>query len=503
MSTLDAIFDQVDERTLEILERRRDTSVLKRRGWLVRRALVLADLFGLTIAFTVATLVFGVGESHTNHLGELGEYVLFVLALPAWVVAAKLYGLYDKDEERTDHSTTDDFAGVFHLVTVTSWLLFAVLTLAPLAKPSFGKVLVFWAVAATVVPLARAAGRAACRTNVHYLQNTAIVGAGEIGQSLARKLLRHPEYGINLVGFVDADPTERAPDLRHLALLGDTGDLPELIRLLDIERVILAFSMEGHAETLDLIRRLNDLNVQVDIVPRFFEVLGRGVDVHTIEGLPVIGLPPFRLSRSSMAIKRVFDVVGAAVGLVVLAPFFAIVALLIKLDSTGPVFFRQVRAGTDDKVFHIWKFRTMVCDAEARKDDVRHMSIHARAGGDARMFKIPDDPRITRVGRVLRRFSLDEFPQLFNVLTGEMSLVGPRPLILEEDRFVGEGWARRRLDLKPGMTGLWQVLGRSDIPFGEMVRLDYLYVTDWSLGGDVSLILRTIPVLFGTSRSSY
>jgi lipopolysaccharide/colanic/teichoic acid biosynthesis glycosyltransferase len=127
---------------------------------------------------------------------------------------------------------------------------------------------------------------------------------------------------------------------------------------------------------------------------------------------------------------------------------------------------------------------------------LRHLSVHARPGGDPRMFKVQDDPRITRVGAILRRYSIDELPQLLNVIAGEMSLVGPRPLILEEDRFVSEDWTRRRLDLKPGMTGLWQVLGRSDIPFGEMVRLDYLYVTSWSLATDISLLFRTIPAVF-------
>jgi lipopolysaccharide/colanic/teichoic acid biosynthesis glycosyltransferase len=142
----------------------------------------------------------------------------------------------------------------------------------------------------------------------------------------------------------------------------------------------------------------------------------------------------------------------------------------------------------------------MVTDADDLKDAVRHLSMHARSGGDTRMFKIKDDPRTTRVGRLLRRLSIDELPQLFNVLSGEMSLVGPRPLILEEDRYVLD-WARRRLDLKPGMTGLWQVLGRNDISFDEMIRLDYVYVTGWSLGGDLQLVLRTIPALFGAARA--
>jgi lipopolysaccharide/colanic/teichoic acid biosynthesis glycosyltransferase len=214
--------------------------------------------------------------------------------------------------------------------------------------------------------------------------------------------------------------------------------------------------------------------------------------VHAAEGMPLLGLAPERLAGSSLFLKRAFDIVGSGLAVVALAPLFAVIAVAIKIDSSGPVLFRQVRMGRGNRTFTILKFRTMSVDAEARKGDVAHLNKHL--GNDPRMFKIPGDPRVTRVGRVLRRYSLDELPQLVNVFRGDMSLVGPRPLILDEDRHVG-GWARRRLDLKPGMTGIWQVLGRDDIPFEEMVGLDYRYVTSWSLSGDIGLILQTIPSL--------
>ncbi len=186
------------------------------------------------------------------------------------------------------------------------------------------------------------------------------------------------------------------------------------------------------------------------------------------------------------------DIVGSSVGLILLAPFFVLAALAIKLDSAGPIFFRQKRVGRGDREFDILKLRTMVADADHHKSEIAHLNKHR--GSDERMFKIADDPRVTRVGGFLRRRSLDELPQLINVLLGQMSLVGPRPLIPEEHHHVG-GWARRRLDLKPGMTGLWQVLGRDDIPFGEMVGLDYVYVTTWSLPRDLKLMLMTFGVL--------
>ena len=239
--------------------------------------------------------------------------------------------------------------------------------------------------------------------------------------------------------------------------------------------------------------------MQIDIVPRYFEVFGGAAEVHTLEGIPLVGLRPTRLSRSSRILKRAFDLTAATLGLLFLAPLFAGVALCITLESRGPIFFRQVRRGASGTTFRIYKFRTMVAEAEEKKADVAHLNMHRER--DPRMTKIPNDPRITRIGRFLRRSSIDELPQLINVIKGEMSIVGPRPLILEEDAFVLE-WARKRLDIKPGITGLWQVLGRSDIPFDEMTKLDYVYVTNWSLREDIRLILLTVPALLRSGARS-
>ena len=491
--TYEPIYDLLDERTRELLERRRRTAVIKRRGWLMRRMLLASDVVGLTLSFALAEWIYQ-ASTHTGRLDVFEEAGLFGLSLPLWVVTAKLYGLYDRDEERADHSTADDVVGVFHLITVGTWFLFAGAYVTRLAHPQLPKLLAFWALAVVAVPVLRSLSRSRCRRSLHYLQNTLIVGAGDVGQEIARKLLKHPEYGINLVGFVDGWPKERSTGLAHLALLGEVNDVPTLVRLLDIERVIVAFSPNDRDELLALVRELNALDVQVDVVPRFYEVLSPAVDVHAVEGMPLIGLRPPRLSRSSAFLKRWLDILGAAVGLTALAPLAGVVSLAIKFDSRGPVLFRQVRMGAGDRTFRIVKFRTMAADAENQKAGVAHLNKHAQNGGDARMFKIERDPRVTRVGRILRRFSIDEVPQLWNVLRGEMSLVGPRPLILDEHAHVSD-WGERRLDLRPGITGLWQVLGRDEIPFAEMVKLDYLYVTSWTLGGDIRLLLRTLPAV--------
>jgi exopolysaccharide biosynthesis polyprenyl glycosylphosphotransferase len=484
----------VDERTLEILERRRNHRTIRRRGWLVRRMLLLADVTGLVAAFLVAELFFGPSSGAGTRFDFGSELLLFALTLPAWVVVAKIYGLYDRDEERTDHSSVDDFSGVFHLVTVGAWLVFAGSRLLDVGDPGLAKIGAFWGIAIAAISLARVGARAFCRRHVSYLQNTLIVGTGRVGQLLARKLLQHPEYGLNLVGFVDDRPKGLRTELRHLRVLGDRRNLLDIVQALDVERVILAFTRDTAGGQIDLVRSLAEHDVQVDLVPRFYELVTPSVDMHAVEGLAVMGLRPMRLSRSSQLLKRTLDVVVSVAALVLLGPLLAAIALLIKFDSKGPVFFRQVRVGRGDIRFRIWKFRTMSADADERKADVAHLNKHLGEDGDPRMFKIDNDPRVTPLGRLLRRYSLDELPQVINVLVGQMSLVGPRPLILDEDEHVG-AWARRRLDLRPGITGLWQVLGRDDIPFDEMIRLDYAYVSRWSLAEDLRLLARTLPVV--------
>jgi exopolysaccharide biosynthesis polyprenyl glycosylphosphotransferase len=474
------------------------TPFVHRRGWLVRRALLAADLLGLMVAFLIAELVLP-GDAH-DRIHPTVEVGLFVLALPFFVVFAKLQGLYDHDEERTDHTTPDDLVGVFYLVTTGTWLFFATTSLSNLASPSVERLTLFWALSIALVALFRATARTLCRRSVSYLQNTIIVGAGELGERIRRKLKAHPEYGLAFVGFVDEELSEPDPELQHPTVLGELDDLPALVHALDVERVIIAFSRGRDEDMLPLIRELGDNDVQVDIVPRFYDVVGSGVDLHDVEGLTLVGLRPLHLSRSSRLLKRSMDVAIAALALVLLAPLFAIVAVAIMLDSHGPVFFRQLRVGVRGRPFRIWKFRSMRADAEALKAEVAGLNMH-RNGDGPQMFKIPDDPRVTRVGGFLRRWSLDELPQLINVLAGEMSLVGPRPLILDEDEQVHD-WARKRVDLKPGITGLWQAKGRSEIAFDEMVRLDYLYVTSWSPMTDIKLALRTIPALF-RERQAY
>jgi exopolysaccharide biosynthesis polyprenyl glycosylphosphotransferase len=491
----------VDDRTLEILERRRLAGVGRTRGWLVRRALLAADLLGLCLAFVITELVFAPGQS--DALNPWTEVLLFLVTLPLWVVAAKVYGLYDRDEERADHSTADDLAGLFHLITVGTWFLFAASYLTRLAHPNTPKLLTFWCIAVFAAVVSRGLARSLCRQSDYYLQNTLIVGTGKVGQLVARKLLLHPEYGLNLVGFVDSHPRHREPDLQSLAVLGSCEDLPSLAHLLDIDRVIVAFSGEQHRQLLAIVKALTPLDVRIDIVPRLFESVTPNVHVHMIEGMPLLGVPPMRLSRSSRLIKRAIDAVASAVALVLLAPFLAVVAITVKLDSPGPIFYRHRRVGRGGKTIEILKFRTMRLDA----------CRGARYGGEAaeRMFnelladserrdefeatyKLKEDPRVTRVGHTLRRLSLDELPQLINVLRGDLSLVGPRAVTADELARYGDG-VEELLAIRPGVTGYWQVNGRSRLSYEDRVRLDLSYVSGWSLGLDANILVKTLRTL--------
>lgn len=480
----------LDPQALEILERRK-SSAAPRRGWLMRRYLLAADVIGLTVAFLVTAMVLERTAPFAD-VGGLAQLPLLALAVAVWIVAAKVRGLYEGDEERTDHSTLDEVVAVFSIVSTGLWLVFAISWLLPFMTPDAARLVMFWALAVALVPVGRAVARGYCRQSISYLQNTVIVGAGDIGQLVARKLLQHPEYGINLVGFVDADPRARRPGLEHLAVLGDPDRLPEIVNLLEIERVVVAFSGDSHEQTLELIRSLKNFDVQVDIVPRLFEILGPNAGIHSVEGLPLIGLPQASITRSSRMVKRAIDIAGASLGLLITSPLLLVIALLIRRDSDGPVFFRQTRLGREMREFTIVKFRTMRTDVDDRshREFIKKTMSSDAAPETSGLYKLERDDAVTRVGRWLRKTSLDELPQLWNVLRGDMSLVGPRPCLgYETEHFAPHHFERFRVPA--GITGLWQVTARARSTFGEALDMDVAYARGWSLGLDLRLLCRT------------
>jgi FlaA1/EpsC-like NDP-sugar epimerase len=353
------------------------------RGHLVRRALLAADVAGLAAAFVAVQILFGLGAGGTNAFNVRIAVLLFVFALPGWLAVAKLFELYDRDEERTLHSTVDDLQAVFHLVTTGVWVFYVGTLVTGAPDPNLPKLAAFWALTIAAITGGRAVARSACRRRPAWRQRTVIVGAGEVGQLVARKLRQHPEYGIDLLGFVDDQPRKMRRDLGLIALLGPSDRLPELVRSHRIERVVVAFSRDSTSDTVELVRQLKALDVQIDIVPRLYDVVGPNSLVHDVEGLALLGLPAAKPFPFAAQIKRTFDIVGALIGLVLTAPLFALAAWRIRRESAGPVFFRQTRLGKEMTEFTLLKFRTMRTDVDQsvhRKYIAETMSANAQVG---------------------------------------------------------------------------------------------------------------------------
>jgi exopolysaccharide biosynthesis polyprenyl glycosylphosphotransferase len=491
----DELIEAMDDRTRALLARARRA----RRARLVPPALVAADLLGLGLAYYLATILVG---GH-GALGSGGQLVIFLLTLPCWVVVAKLQGLYQRDQERTDHATADEVVGIFYLVTIGVWILLVASRLDGRTSPAVYSLITFWALAVCILPVARTTARELCRLSGAYVQNAVIVGAGEIGQLIARKLVRHPEYGVNVVGFVDRDPKMRRADLpEHLTILGPPDRLPDIILSLDIERAVIAFSHEPVSELLALVRQLRGLPVQIDLVPRLFELVDPRVALYSVEGIPLLGLPPTRSTRLARTSKRAIDLIGAAVGLIALSPLFVYIAIRIRRESGSPILFRQTRLGMNMTEFTALKFRTMKLgtDETAHRNYIRATMSSAAEAGGAGLYKLERGDSVTEFGRWLRRTSLDELPQLLNVLRGDMSLVGPRPCIpYEVDNYARHHF--ERFSVPQGITGLWQVTARANSTYAEALDMDVAYARGWSLGLDLRLLLRT-PLQVWHQRSA-
>jgi exopolysaccharide biosynthesis polyprenyl glycosylphosphotransferase len=323
-----------------------------------------------------------------------------------------------------------------------------------------------------------------------------VVGAGEVGRTVMRTIAAHPEFGYRITGFVDDDPAKGETDLGRIRALGGVDNIPDVIGNPGIDIVIVTLPWMYQRKILRVVRQCQRHRVQAYIVPDLLQTTISRVGIEYVGEVPTISVREEPLSRKGQVTKRVVDVIGSLTALVVCAPLMALVAVAIRLDSPGPAIFRQIRLTKDERPFTCFKFRTMRQDAEAAQDE-----LIERTNGDRRQFKMREDPRCTRIGRVLRRFSLDEFPQFFNVLLGDMSIVGPRPPMPSEVELYLE-WHRRRLEVQAGITGMWQVSGRSDLSFDEAALLDIWYAENWSLLLDLKIMLKTVAVIL-TGRGAY
>ncbi len=420
--------------------------------------------------------------------------VSMLIALPILIFFLKVCGMY---ETRVRIRTLDKVPKIVWAVNGFFITLMVVMFILNFSSGYRGFVIFFWATCILFVFLGRiilqvgysVMGRADVAE-----RNTLLVGAGQVGTALALKLARHPEFGLRPIGFIDDNPLIEMfnePEIRDLQVLGGLGDICRVINANDVEKVIVGFSNDSHEPMLELISLCNNAGVEVSVLPRLFEVITDEVEVKEIGGISMVPVRTKNISGIRNALKTLEDYTIVLLGLAVSWPVLLAIAIAIKIDSPGPAFYKQTRVGKDGRPFRFIKFRSMVNGA----DEIRDQLESGR--GDDLLWKIDDDPRITRVGKWIRKFSLDETPQVFNVLKGQMSIVGPRPGLPEEvDEY--KGWHRLRLKSKPGITGLWQVNGRSDLPFDEMVKFDLYYIECWSLWLDIKTILRTVnAVLHG------
>ena len=329
------------------------------------------------------------------------------------------------------------------------------------------------------------------------VERVLVVGAGSVGLSVLQTMVARPDLGYKVVGFVDDDPDRGANDIGRVPALGMVDNLPRLIDRYQVDLVIITLPWQVQRKILQIVRECERKHVKVRTVPDMFELSLSQVQVEMLGGIPLLGLNgETRLRTSSQLVKRAMDIGLALLALPVVAPILLVTSIAIRLDSPGPILFSQARVGQNGKPFKVYKFRSMITEAEKL-----HADLIRETGEDPRHPKLVNDPRITRVGRWIRRFSIDEVPQLWNILRGEMSWVGPRPAVPDEVELY-EPWHLQRLRVMPGLTGLWQVSGRSEVPFEEMCLLDIYYIENWSLGLDLQIVLRTVPqVLFAHGAS--
>ncbi|MDQ3741050.1 MAG: sugar transferase [Actinomycetota bacterium] len=432
----------------------------------LRRLLMLADVVAATVALLSAVVVAGDDSLHAPSL----------LLLPIVVVSGRLLGLYDRDETVLSKTTLNEGPALFHLATLSTLIVYVGQGVLVDGRIGADQGLALWG--------AFLLASGGCRSLARHLavkhsqpERVVVIGDEDRVLRVCEKLQHGWALNAEVVRCYAMNELPETAEARAL--------IAALVHEHDAQRVIVASGNLDSERLLAVIRETKAHGVKVSIQPRVLDVIGSAVEFEHVHGDVFLGVRRFGLNPAELRTKRATDILLSLLMLPVVGPVIALAAIAIKLDSPGPVFFRQERIGRDGRPFQMWKLRTMVEGAEERKAGL--MALNEAEGG---LFKMTHDPRVTRVGRILRRTAIDELPQFLNVLAGQMSLVGPRPLIAIEDQRIA-GWHRRRLHLVPGMTGMWQVLGSARIPLQDMVALDYLYIVNWSVWNDFQILLRT------------
>jgi len=495
---------------------------VRRRGLLAtgaacyRRLLVGLDLIALGASVITGLLV---GNATGRPGADSAILLAALIGAPLWVTFAYANDLYHEFERRVNRDLLTDLGRLTFVSTAWIWLFVLVRAWLESAPTDLLTASIIWLSMLVLVPIGRSTSRGIADKTGWTVQRAVIIGDTSGIVALSERVDRHPEWrlklklAIKLVVFPENEGNTGVYGPTGTAVVGvllgsdDSGfDSPTLVGAEEIigameevhaSRVLIAGGFNGYrdlAQRTAFIHAMLDRGFAVDIVAGGPETLYSRALAHDYEGIPILSLKPAVRRRLSLAFKRLTDVALSLAGLILFSPIMVWAAIRIKLDSGGSVFFRQLRWGLNDKDFELVKFRTMYEGSHEKRDELREAT--RESGNDDVLFKLEDDPRVTPIGKKLRRWSIDELPQLWNVLKGDMSMVGPRPLVPEEAAEAEEAFAARS-SVKPGVAGPWQALGRSSIPFEDMIRLDYSYVMSGSTSEDLRLLLKTVGAVLG------
>lgn len=490
------------ERVLELKHQRHSQRLpLRQQRRLLLLALVVTDVAAILLAFGAAFFIRFYADLpifQTGFTPSLTFYTRLSLALvPLWLVLFGIYHLYDMEYLL---GGTREYAAVFQASVTGTVIITFIQFLSDDLTIARGWVALAWLFTFFFVSFGRWSVRRlayAARRRGYLMAPTLLLGANAEGHLLAQQLLEWPTSGLNVLGFLDDEIEPGTRVFRNLYALGSLERLEELVHNYEIEELILATSALSRETIMDVFQRYGtSASVHLRLSSGLFELITTGLQVKETAYVPLIGVNRVRLTGVDIVFKTLLEYSLTTVAVLMLAPVMLVIGLLIKLDSPGPVFYRRRVMGLNGRQFDALKFRTMRVDGDAiLAANPELLDVLATT------HKIRGDPRITRVGLALRRYSLDEVPQLFNVLLGDMALVGPRIISPPELKMYGQ-WAMNLLTVRPGLTGLWQVSGRSDIPYEDRVRLDMFYIRNYSLWLDLQLIMQTIPVVF-SGRGAY
>ncbi|MBN1219708.1 MAG: sugar transferase [Anaerolineae bacterium] len=478
--------------TYQLLGRR---SLARTRGgerFLLLTTLIVVDLIMILLGFWLAyNLRFEVSFAwfyqHEIPPFSFYRWLVFLLA-PFWIVVFTLFGLYDF---RNLFSGMQEYTQAFNACTLTIMLIIFSTFFDPNFVVARGWVILSWLLVSFFVILGRfmmRRGVQRLRGSGHFLTTVLIVGANEEGQAIAHQLQGNLKAGIRVLGFAD-DTAVKSEVPSGIPVLGSIGALPTLVKKHNVQEIIVASTALRREQLINLFQTFDATDISIYMSSGLYELLTTGVEVHEVANVPLMSVNKVRLAGVDVILKRALDLVVSTAALIAFLPIISLIAVVIKLNSSGPIFYLRRVVGVGGKPFNALKFRTMYTDADERLN--RDPELRRQFEEN---FKLKDDPRVTSVGRILRTLSLDELPQLFNVLQGQMSLVGPR-MITEPERTRYGKWSMNLATVKPGITGLWQVSGRSDISYDDRVRLDMHYIRNYSIWFDLHILWQTIPAV--------